>query len=181
MAVRRGTPRKKTVARKPRARSGPRYALPPPDDPLLRHEELDVDRRIAGEVIIVDSPSLTAARAAATGRRTRAKTGAKGESTVAKMCRLRLEALAHSRLMAHSDGETPTRTAVRRISHAAPGGVELVPPVAGTSNWVQLGPTAIPNGQTYSSARVLVTGRVTSIAIDPLTPTTLYAGAAQGG
>ncbi|HEU4884783.1 MAG TPA: hypothetical protein VFT45_21175, partial [Longimicrobium sp.] len=54
-------------------------------------------------------------------------------------------------------------------------------PVPGTSNWVQLGPTAIPKGQTYSSARVMVTGRVTSIAIPSGAPNTVYLGAAQGG
>jgi hypothetical protein len=37
------------------------------------------------------------------------------------------------------------------------------PPLPGGSNWVQMGPTAIPNGQTYGGARVLVTGRVTAI------------------
>jgi photosystem II stability/assembly factor-like uncharacterized protein len=148
---------------------------------LLRHEELDADRRIAGEDTVVEGPSLTAARAAATGRRTRARTGAKRESTVARMCRFRLEALAHSRFMPHSDGATPTRAAVRRISHAAPGEVELVAPVAGTSNWVQLGPTAIPNGQTYSPARVLVTGRVTGIVVDPTDANVIYMASAQGG
>jgi photosystem II stability/assembly factor-like uncharacterized protein len=181
MAVRKRTPGKKTVARKPRARSGSRYAVPPPDDPLLRHEDLDIDRRIAGEEQIVEGPSLAAARAAAAGGRTRARSGTRGEGTVSRMCRLRLSALAHSRLMPHSDGATPTRAAVRRISHAAPGGVELVPPVAGTSNWVQLGPTAIPNGQTYSSARVLVTGRVTGIVVDPTNTNVIYMTSAQGG
>jgi photosystem II stability/assembly factor-like uncharacterized protein len=47
--------------------------------------------------------------------------------------------------------------------------------------WVQLGPTAIPNGQTESTSRILVTGRVTSIVIDPTNPNVIYVGAAQGG
>lgn len=33
------------------------------------------------------------------------------------------------------------------------------PATPGASNWVQLGPLAIPNGQTYGGARVVVTGR----------------------
>jgi photosystem II stability/assembly factor-like uncharacterized protein len=57
----------------------------------------------------------------------------------------------------------------------------LVPPVTGGSNWVQLGPTAIPNGQTYGGARVLVTGRVTSLAMDYTDPETIWVGTAQGG
>jgi len=55
------------------------------------------------------------------------------------------------------------------------------PPAVGSSNWTPLGPLAIPNGQTYSGARVLVSGRVTCIAIDPAAPDTIYLGTAQGG
>ena len=44
-------------------------------------------------------------------------------------------------------------------------------PVAGTSNGSNFGPTAIPKGQTDSSARVLVTGRVTAMVIHPPAPT----------
>ncbi len=40
---------------------------------------------------------------------------------------------------------------------------------------------AIPFGQTYGGARVLVSGRVTSIAIDPTAADTIYLGTAQGG
>ena len=65
-----------------------------------------------------------------------------------------------------------------RPGAAGPG---VVPPVPGASNWVQLGPTAIPRGQTYSNARVLVTGRVTAIVVDPTDSATIYLGAAQGG
>ncbi|MBV9122563.1 MAG: hypothetical protein JO112_04330, partial [Planctomycetes bacterium] len=55
------------------------------------------------------------------------------------------------------------------------------PALPGASNWVPLGPLAIPNGQTNGDARVLVTGRVTAIAVDPTAPQTLYLGAARGG
>jgi len=54
-------------------------------------------------------------------------------------------------------------------------------PMAGTANWTPLGPLVIPNGQTYSAARVNVSGRITAIAIDPSAPLTIYAGSAQGG
>ena len=56
-----------------------------------------------------------------------------------------------------------------------------IAPTPGISNWVQLGPTTIPNGQTYSNARVNVTGRVTSIVVDKTDPNIIYLGAAQGG
>ena len=55
------------------------------------------------------------------------------------------------------------------------------PVVPGASNWVQLGPTAIPAGQTYGGARVLVSGRITDILVSPDDPQVLYAAAARGG
>jgi photosystem II stability/assembly factor-like uncharacterized protein len=55
--------------------------------------------------------------------------------------------------------------------------------LAGANNWVQLGPTVIPNGQgsLSSGARVNVTGRVTGIVVDPTQPLTIYLAAAGGG
>jgi hypothetical protein len=85
-----------------------------------------------------------------------------GERDVSQMCQLRLLALEQSRGMPHIDN------GASMLMVAATAGAPLgVAPVAGVSNWVQLGPTAIPKGQTYSSARVLVTGRITSIVVDP--------------
>ena len=55
------------------------------------------------------------------------------------------------------------------------------PSMPASNNWVQMGPFAIPNGQTYGGARVLVSGRITSIAVDPANAGTIYIGAAQGG
>jgi len=59
--------------------------------------------------------------------------------------------------------------------------VTLVSP--GASNWVQLGPTVIPNGQgsLTSGARVNVTGRITGIVVDPISPSTIYLATAGGG
>lgn len=74
---------------------------------------------------------------------------------------------------------------LRRMNDAggvtAPSGVELTPALAGASNWTPMGPLTIPNGQSYGGTRVLVTGRVTAIAIDPASPNTVYLGTAQGG
>ena len=57
----------------------------------------------------------------------------------------------------------------------------MTPATPGGSNWVQLGPLAIANGQTYGGARVIVTGRVTGIAVDPANANTIYVAAARGG
>jgi photosystem II stability/assembly factor-like uncharacterized protein len=57
----------------------------------------------------------------------------------------------------------------------------LTPATLGASNWVELGPTAIPNGQTIGGARVIVTGRVSDIAQDPTDAAVLYVATARGG
>ncbi|WP_344626764.1 hypothetical protein [Kitasatospora arboriphila] len=55
------------------------------------------------------------------------------------------------------------------------------PPSPTGPNWRPLGPYTIPNGQTYGSARVNVSGRVSAIAVDPLNASHLLAGGAHGG
>jgi len=65
-------------------------------------------------------------------------------------------------------------SAATQAMAAAPG---AAPPAA----WQFLGPTRIPNGQTYGTNRVDVIGRVGCIAIDPQQPNHLLCGAAGGG
>jgi len=57
----------------------------------------------------------------------------------------------------------------------------LTPATPGGNNWIELGPSAVPNGQTYGSARVLVTGRLTEIVQHPTNASILYAASARGG
>ena len=56
------------------------------------------------------------------------------------------------------------------------------------SNWLQIGPTAIPDGQSVSTfyyrpvnLPTLVTGRITSIVVDPDDSNIIYVGTALGG
>ena len=99
----------------------------------------------------------------------------------AQVASRRLTALEHARASSRVEQGGPVRALA--VTGVAPGGVPPppVPPMAGVSNWVPLGPTAIPKGQTYGGPRVLVTGRVTSIAIDPTNHNIIYVGTAQGG
>src|SRR6184192_763246 len=69
------------------------------------------------------------------------------------------------------------------ISLSAPGSFTTVGPA-----WAAIGPTPIPNGQTIpadvngiSLTHTPVSGRVTSVAIDPGNASIVYVGAAQGG
>ena len=77
---------------------------------------------------------------------------------------------------------TALSSAIARVRTMAPfAETNLTPATPGISNWVELGPTGIPNGQTYGGARVIVTGRVTEIVQHPTNPLTLYVGTARGG
>jgi hypothetical protein len=65
-----------------------------------------------------------------------------------------------------------------RAAGAGPAGmpVDLALP-----NWTPLGPLAVPDGQTYGGARVLISGRVTAIAPHPTDGDTIYIGTSRGG
>jgi photosystem II stability/assembly factor-like uncharacterized protein len=66
------------------------------------------------------------------------------------------------------------RTAPRAMKAAAGPG-------APSSTWQFIGPSLIPNGQTYGTNLINVIGRVSSIAIDPNDTKHLLVGAAGGG
>jgi photosystem II stability/assembly factor-like uncharacterized protein len=65
----------------------------------------------------------------------------------------------------------------RALVAPAPGAAgPAAPPV-----WQSIGPTVIPNGQTYGTNRVDVIGRVAAIAVDPKNAKHILLGAADGG
>jgi photosystem II stability/assembly factor-like uncharacterized protein len=174
------------AAKKSHPKKRPGKATPPPDDPLLRHEETTLDLKVDVDAESTSAASVSLIEAT---RRTVPKKGPKktpttstegiyeaGKRDVSQMCQLRLAALEQSRGMPHIDNGAPMLMAA-----AIAGAPQPVAPVAGVSNWVQLGPTAIPKGQTYGGQRVLVTGRITSIVVDATAPNTIYCAAAQGG
>jgi len=65
----------------------------------------------------------------------------------------------------------------RRIESIVNGGLA---PAAGGA-WTPLGPNTITNGQALSGGNTAVSGRVTSIAVDPGDANKIYLGTAQGG
>ena len=64
--------------------------------------------------------------------------------------------------------EAATAEAVARMYLEV--GEQLAPPTPTGPQWRSLGPWTIPNGQTYGSSRVNVSGRISTIAIDPSNP-----------
>jgi hypothetical protein len=87
----------------------------------------------------------------------------------------RAYAAALTRAAARMTG--PKRRSAKRAGRARRG---LAPALA-PSVWIDLGPSLIPNGQTYSGARVDVIGRVSSFAVDPKNSKHLLCGSANGG
>src|SRR5262245_4575292 len=49
------------------------------------------------------------------------------------------------------------------------------------SAWTEIGPDATPSGQALDGSDILVSGRVTAIAVDPTDTNKAYLGTAQGG
>ena len=149
--------------------------MPPPDNPLAREQGRSASR-LAGEetleLLAIGDGRRVAVTAAAMAA-PKARTAGAKKSTAARMAALRLKALEAA------GRHQPVKRATRRL--AAVAAAPPVAPVPGASNWTQLGPTAIPKGQTYGGGRVLVTGRVTAIAIDPTNRDRVYLGTAQGG
>ena len=86
-------------------------------------------------------------------------------------------------------GKAPAAPASSRAARSAPpiptvspsAGVGLAAPAAGAPIWKFVGPTSIANGQTGGDTRVVVSGRISSIAIDPRDPNHLLVGSAAGG
>ncbi len=54
-------------------------------------------------------------------------------------------------------------------------------PRAAPPRWRSIGPIRIPKGQTYGSARVDVSGRVSAVAVDPTNANHILCGSAAGG
>jgi hypothetical protein len=53
--------------------------------------------------------------------------------------------------------------------------------LSGSSIWTAIGPYPLPNGQTFNTNNIAVSGRTVAIAIHPTNSNIAYVGAAQGG
>lgn len=108
---------------------------------------------------------MAAAAEAAPSAGARAAAGAPATREADNPALLRLRALAQR--------DAPER--------ARDAGVPTAPVNPALANWTPMGPLAVPNGQTYGGARVLISGRVTAIAPHPTSGNTVYIGTSRGG
>ncbi len=171
----------------------------PEDDPLLRHEIGKEDIKYGSEEKKLSELRAKAVRDAAKMARSNSDSSEADEKDEINedFSGTIPSAPEDDPLLRHEEGKVDIKygseekelselraKAVRAAANMIPnnpGTDSPTPPSPGSSNWVQLGPMAIPNGQTYGGARVLVTGRITSIEVDPTTVNTMYVGTAQGG
>ena len=104
---------------------------------------------------------------------------AAGQIDPSTYLQMRDEAIARLRGLPYSDPAGARARAIQALDQQEQALQAMRGPQAPGSTWTALGPAPIPNGQTTPS--VAVSGRVTAIAIHPLTPTIVYVGTAQGG
>jgi len=74
--------------------------------------------------------------------------------------------------------------AVKSADIIEPAVAEIIstsPPTGVGPQWRFLGPSGMPNGQTYGDTRVVVSGRVATAAIDPSNGNHILCGSAGGG
>ncbi len=88
-----------------------------------------------------------------------------------------------SRRLAGTTGEYMSQSEGQSVSNVRILSSEYTQqmPIVNEYDWLQLGPTCIPFGETDSPARVIVSGRITSIVINPKKPEIIFVGTAQGG
>ena len=98
---------------------------------------------------------------------TKARTRRKRRSSAAK-------SYASAIVRAAAALNQPRRRATRKKK-------QLAPPVGLPGVWQHIGPSRIPEGQTYGTNRTDVSGRVSCVAVDPKDPKHLLLGSAGGG
>src|SRR5947207_8878280 len=93
-----------------------------------------------------------------------------------------LQRLWESQQRAYPLGQIPEGARARalaQIQHSQSPGSHPVPLTVGGGKWINIGPAPIVNGQIAPTGPV--SGRVTSIAVDPANPARWLIGTAQGG
>jgi hypothetical protein len=107
--------------------------------------------------------------------------GRRGFTATAEQTIATAVAEEHQAALRHQLAQFATGASGDAGTSAAVPGPPTGPPTGTGPQWSSLGPTTIPNGQTYGSSRVNVSGRVAAIAIDPSKPAHVLCGAAGGG
>jgi hypothetical protein len=135
------------------------------------------DPKLIGDVVdTVDVPKAAEPKvgAARQGLRVRAPRSVKRRARPAPVAS-RAFARAIAKAATKLKKSQPRTRRVKRARRAAAA------PAPAAAAWTSIGPSNIPNGQTYGTARVDVIGRVSSVAIDPQNSKHVLCGSAAGG
>jgi len=107
--------------------------------------------------------------------RKRASESSRGENAQQEPGTLAQPSIGNAYMQAAKGG------ASERERTGPPSGPPTGPPTLSGPQWRSLGPWTIPNGQTYGSSRVNVSGRISCVAVDPSNAAHVICGAAGGG
>ncbi len=129
---------------------------------------VDVDKLVAA--MEKEKAAAKAKKKKKTKARSRAKRRGIGTFAAADMAALYM---AGAESLEAAATETPAA--------AAPGAEPLGPQAPAAPSWRLVGPRLIPDGQTYGAGRTPVSGRVSSVAVDPSNANHILCGSAAGG
>ena len=148
---------------------------------LARLELFLASRGIDGEVEEVIAPAGRARgrKRAAPRRRAEAGIGALYASTAEALHPAGDEASPGDEAAPSDAPRTRAKRAAVRPTDAAPPPAPFNPALG--PGWRSLGPVYMPNGQTYGTSRVDVSGRIAAIAVDPTNGNHILVGSAAGG
>jgi hypothetical protein len=167
------------VEEEERARAMGAAAAPVPGGKVMKRLELFNEQRgfvINAPILEPEAPTVSEAEAPPQGEReARGKKRKEKEEEAGGV--FAAEDVATSYIEA-TQALTAERVVQRAAVEAAP---PPGPPVPGLPMWRSLGPIRIPNGQTYGSSRVDVSGRVSAVAVDPTNGNHILCGSAGGG
>jgi hypothetical protein len=96
------------------------------------------------------------------------------------------ETAAEALVTGYAEALLQTATDLKAAESRQPAGaleaaIAPAPPGGTGPQWRFLGPTMMTNGQTYGESRVVVSGRVSALALDPANSNHILCGAAGGG
>jgi len=110
------------------------------------------------------------------------KAAAKGARSAAKKSSaVSDDATDYAEALLETANALQPETSLRAVTAPEETGPPMSPPTGVGPQWRFLGPTVMLNGQTYGDSRVPVSGRVSSIAVDPSNSAHILCGSAGGG
>jgi hypothetical protein len=107
--------------------------------------------------------------------------GARAKSEPADKTSEYAEAILATSIALSQNQQPDLKRSALSAKNNANNNIDTSPPTGIGPQWRFLGPTMMSNGQTYGDSRVIVSGRIAAIAIDPSNANHILCGSAGGG